>query len=409
MGKDKGSVKIFNENGHTYIEARPFAKILKFQTTWFSKSALLNIKGPDGYFAVLRQGSASAVVNGKEERLPAPAIMRGRDLYAPLGFFAKATGYDISALDGKVIVAKPGAIISPAAPLSEPVQDTLTKPSVLDDGEIILGDEFFTAPPLPVAPSIKPPANPVVKPPLTVDNKPGKKTRKARILIDAGHGGKDPGAVRPSSAKEKEINLLVARELHSMLSKEKEFEVKLTRADDTFIPLGRRAKMANEFKADIFISVHANAAKRGSDNGFEVYFRSDKASSAEAAETAALENEALQYEGKSATAVSFADLLLKSLASNEYMNESSKIAGHIRNAVSKSSKDIGIKTYNNSGIKQADFYVLRGVEAPSVLIELGYLSNTNDKKRLNNKAARSKLTKSIYEGILSYAKAEGWK
>jgi N-acetylmuramoyl-L-alanine amidase len=167
--------------------------------------------------------------------------------------------------------------------------------------------------------------------------------------------------------------------------------------------------MANDFKADIFISIHANTAKRASADGFEVYFRSDKASSAEAAETAALENEALQYEGKSAAAVSFADLLLKSLALNENMNESSKIASHIRNAISKNSRSIGIKVYQNNCIKQANFYVLRGVNAPSVLIEMGYLSNANDKKRLNSKQSRVKIAEGLRDGIVSYAKAESWK
>ncbi|MGN0022477.1 MAG: N-acetylmuramoyl-L-alanine amidase, partial [Elusimicrobiaceae bacterium] len=166
---------------------------------------------------------------------------------------------------------------------------------------------------------------------------------------------------------------------------------------------------ANDFKADVFVSIHANAAKRASANGFEVYFRSDKASDAEAAETAALENEALQYEGKGGGTVSFADLLLKSLATNENINQSSKLAGHIRNSVSKKSGDLGIKVHQNSAIKQANFYVLRGVNSTAVLVEMGYLSNANDRKRLNTKSVRQKVAASIRDGIVSYAKAEGRK
>lgn len=318
-------------------------------------------------------------------------------------------------------IAKP-VIKAPArkegSPAPTPVVEEalVLKPSVLGE-EILLGEEFFNPePPAPKLTVKSAPPKTVIKPLQTsatprieASKKPNKKNRKARIVIDPGHGGKDPGAVRRGSAKEKEINLIIAKYLYELLKKEKDFDVKLTRSDDSFIPLGRRAKISNDYKADLFISIHANAAKRVSANGFEVYFRSDKASSAEAAETAALENEALQYEGQSGASVSFADLLLKSLANNEHMNESSKVASHIRRAVNKNRGAIGIQVYQNSCIKQANFYVLKGVDAPSLLIELGYLSNANDRKRLNTKAARAKLTESIRDGIVSYAKAEGWK
>jgi N-acetylmuramoyl-L-alanine amidase len=325
---------------------------------------------------------------------------------------------------GKEKITVPAYSPAPSAPPdAQPAQGQI-KPSVLDGGDNILGDDFFSnyVPPVtaavaaaqPKTEQAKPSQAPAIKaipaPTVRIDTtKPGKKIRKARILIDPGHGGKDPGAVRKGSAREKELNLIVAKYLYELLKKDKDFEVRLTRDDDKFVTLGGRAKMANDFKADIFISIHANAAKRVSANGFEVYFRSDKASSAEAAETAALENEALQYEGQSPAGVTFADLLLKSLATNENMNESSKIASHIRTAATKNSSNIGIKVYQNSCIKQANFYVLRGVEAPSVLVEMGYVSNANDRKRLNNRASRAKIAESIRDGVVSYAKAEGWK
>lgn len=301
----------------------------------------------------------------------------------------------------------------------------LSKPSVLDEGDISLspkdditelGDEFFASSSSKGSAS-KPSATKV-----TVVNKlvtareyeESKKTtsagdRKFRILIDPGHGGKDPGAVKRGSSKEKDINLEVAKNLYNLLKKERGFEVKITRDKDVFITLGNRAKMGNDFKADVFVSIHANAAKRASANGFEVYFRSDKASDAEAAETAALENEALQYEGKEGGNVTFADLLLKSLANNENINQSSKLAGHIRNSVSKKSASLGIKVRQDNAIRQANFYVLRGVHAPAVLVEMGYLSNANDRKRLNTKSVKQRMAESIRDGIISYANAEGWR
>jgi N-acetylmuramoyl-L-alanine amidase len=105
--------------------------------------------------------------------------------------------------------------------------------------------------------------------------------------------------------------------------------------------------------------------------------------------------------------VSFADLLLKSLATNENINESSKLAGHIRNSVAERSKSVGIKVYENS-IKQANFYVLKGVQIPAVLVEMGYLSNSDDRKKLNSSSVQNKLADYVKDGIVSYARAEGW-
>lgn len=254
-------------------------------------------------------------------------------------------------------------------------------------------------------PAVKP--TPVLKPappPVMVDASPVLKgPKKMRIMIDPGHGGKDPGAVRRKSTKEKDINLAVAKHLYDYLKKQG-FEVKLTRDNDSFVTLAGRSKLANEYKADLFVSIHTNAAKRTAAHGFEVYFRSDKATDKEAAEVAAFENEALQYEE---THYNFVDMLLQSLAKNEYMNESSKVAGHVRNYVYKE-PGIGIAVSQNNSIRQANFYVLKGVQSPAILVEMGYISSPKDRLRLNNKSAQKKMAIGIGKGILSYAKAEGW-
>lgn len=277
--------------------------------------------------------------------------------------------------------------------------------------EIIeLGDDFFTASVSETTSKVSAvttPAKPLPAPtilPTTAQNK-----GKLKVLIDPGHGGKDPGATRRGSAKEKELNLKVAKQIYDLLKKEKNVEVKMTRNDDTFISLGERARMSVNYDSDIFVSIHTNAAKRSTASGFEVYFRSDKASDAEAAQTAALENEALQYEGQTSSGLSFADLLLQSLATNENINQSSKLAAHIRLLASKDSAKTGIKVFNNSAIKQANFYVLRGVKCPAVLVEMGYISNASDRKRLNNKSTQNLIAKIVAKGILTYAKDEGWK
>ncbi len=226
--------------------------------------------------------------------------------------------------------------------------------------------------------------------------------KKMRIMVDPGHGGKDPGAVRRKQ-REKDWNLAVAKELYALLKKGG-FEVRMTRDKDVFIPLSDRSKQANNFKADLFVSVHTNASKNSRANGFQVYFRSEKATDKEAAEVAALENEAMQYEE---VHYNFVDALLQSLAKNEYINESSKLAGYVRNAVFKQ-PGIGIAVNRNSSVRQANFYVLKGVNSPAILVEMGYISSPKDRGRLSQAAVRKKMAQGLYNGIYDYAKKEGW-
>lgn len=226
--------------------------------------------------------------------------------------------------------------------------------------------------------------------------------KKMRIVVDPGHGGKDPGAVR-SRLREKDWNLAVGKELAALLKKAG-FEVKMTRGDDTFIPLSDRSKISNNFKADLFISVHTNASKNRNAHGFQVYFRSEKATDKEAADVAAMENEAMQYEE---VHYNFVDALLQSLAKNEFVNESSKLAGYVRNAVYKQ-PGIGVSVNQNSSVRQANFYVLKGVNSPAILVEMGYISSAKDRARLSQKAVQKKMAQGIFNGVRDYAKKEGW-
>ena len=226
--------------------------------------------------------------------------------------------------------------------------------------------------------------------------------KKMRIVVDPGHGGKDAGAVR-GKYREKDWNLAVGNELARLLKKGN-FEVKSTRSTDVFIALSERSRIANNFKADLFVSVHVNATKNSKANGFQVYFRSEKATDREAAETAALENEAMQYEE---VHYNFVDALLQSLAKNEYINESSKLAGYVKNSVYKQ-PGIGIAVDQKNAIRQANFYVLKGVQSPSILVEMGFISSSKDRARLSQSAVQKKMAQGIYNGIVNYAKQEGW-
>lgn len=226
--------------------------------------------------------------------------------------------------------------------------------------------------------------------------------KKIRIVVDPGHGGKDAGAVR-GKYREKDWNLAVGNELARLLKKGN-FEVKITRSTDVFIALSERSRMANDFKADLFVSVHVNATKNSQAHGFQVYFRSEKATDKEAAATAELENEAMQYEE---VHYNFVDALLQSLAKNEYINESSKLAGYVKNSVYKQ-PGIGIAVDQKNAIRQANFYVLKGVQSPSILVEMGFISSPKDRAKLSQAAVQKKMAQGIYNGILNYAKQEGW-
>ncbi|MGB2580004.1 N-acetylmuramoyl-L-alanine amidase [Elusimicrobium simillimum] len=291
---------------------------------------------------------------------------------------------------------------APDAPVIAPAQPQTPDEDDEDDGdaEELDAGAFFSGPVIAAAePAVKISAG---KPAAVITAAPAK-GKKMRIMIDPGHGGKDPGAVRKYSTQEKTINLIIAKEVYDILKK-KGFDVKMTRSDDRFLALSERSKLSNDFKADLFVSIHTNASAKTAANGFEVYFRSEKASDAQAAEIAAFENESLQYEE---THFNFADMLLRSLAVNEYVNESSKLAGYVRNSV-KNTKGIGITVNPNNSIKQANFYVLKGVDSPAVLVECGYISNLNDRKQLNTKLVRLKIADGIAKGIMAYAKAEGF-
>lgn len=222
-----------------------------------------------------------------------------------------------------------------------------------------------------------------------------------RIVIDAGHGGKDPGGPRVFGLKEKELNLLVARELYTLLRRKNLFKVKLTRATDVFVPLAERSRIANDFKADIFISIHANACGKPGESGFEIYFMSEKASDPWAAEVADYENSVLKLEegpGRGDPAA----MLLHSLARNEYMNEGSLLAGLVADEMGRGTP------FKSRGVKQAAFYVLRGTYAPGILVEMGFMTNRGDQKKLNDKKVRARIARAVYKGVMRYAGLKGW-
>jgi len=222
-----------------------------------------------------------------------------------------------------------------------------------------------------------------------------------KIVIDPGHGGKDPGAVGYSKKNfEKDVVLSVARKLKRILLEQMSVEVYLTRENDDFVSLQKRTRFANDKKADLFISIHCNAARKKSANGIEVFFLST-AKTDEARAVEALENDVVfKYEGGEEAVRQYDDLafILADMAQSEHLEESYDLSVQLQNNLVKNAKS------HDRGVKQANFYVLRGAFMPGVLVELGFLSNKNEEKKLIKSSYQNKLAQAIYQSILDFKK-----
>jgi len=215
------------------------------------------------------------------------------------------------------------------------------------------------------------------------------------IVIDPGHGGKDPGAVGSYGLREKDLVLEVSKILRRELEAEG-IKVLLTRDRDVFIPLGRRAAIANNKDADFFVSVHVNAARARRAKGFEAYYLSE-ASDDSARALAAAENASLKYEEESFDMhTARLDATLWDIELDEQKRESKGLADAICYAVSKK------LAVRNRGTKSARFYVLKGVRMPAVLVELGFISNSKEASSLKSSYYRKKMAEALANGILSY-------
>lgn len=219
------------------------------------------------------------------------------------------------------------------------------------------------------------------------------------IVIDAGHGGKDPGTIGDyARTKEKNVTLSYAKELKKSLDNTKRYRVFLTRDDDFFIPLRQRVEKARKMKADLFISLHANSIAEPQTSGFSIYTLSQKSSDKQAEMLAQKENHADIINGVNFSGAS-PDIMktLIDLSQRDSMNSSSRFA----NIVIRSVRESEIKVLQNSH-RYAGFAVLTAPDMSSVLIELGYLSNQKEEKQLNNLIYKRKITASLTEAIDEY-------
>ncbi|HEX4998927.1 MAG TPA: N-acetylmuramoyl-L-alanine amidase [Terriglobia bacterium] len=214
----------------------------------------------------------------------------------------------------------------------------------------------------------------------------------AKVVIDPGHGGNDTGTIGPTGYTEKDLALDISRRLKALVETELGAEVVLTRDDDVFIPLEARTAIANQSQADLFISIHANSSNVASARGVETFYLNYTPSSREALELASRENASSQ--------ASIHDLqdIIKKMMMNDKAKESRELAGHIQKAMAER-KGSG----PDRGVKEASFVVLIGANMPSILAEVGFISNPQEERSVKTPAYRQQIAESLFKGIRSYA------
>ena len=222
------------------------------------------------------------------------------------------------------------------------------------------------------------------------------------IAIDAGHGGKDPGAMGKSGLKEKTITLDVAKRLAVLVKERLGCDVIMTRDRDEFIELDRRPFIAKSKNADLFVSIHVNANRKRKARGIETYIQSFRASDRDAMATAAFENAtSTKTLGQLDTELG---RILKGLSNQNKEEESVELAGYVQQSLVSSVRPVKGRVVN-LGVKRAFFYVLVNTNMPSILAEVGFISNPDEEKMLKQESHRQKIAEALFEGVKKFVES----
>ncbi|MBI4059846.1 MAG: N-acetylmuramoyl-L-alanine amidase [Elusimicrobia bacterium] len=355
-GKQARSESVYRAEGGLYLDAKLIGALYGGQVYWYPVSGRvhLSLRGRSLQFVA---GSDKAAAGDKELRLDEAVIVRASRALVPLSFL---TSSGFASWSGR-----------------QTRYDARTKTLVVEKAG---GPKAQPAAPAAPAAAAK---------------------RRRLVVIDPGHGGKDPGATGSRGTREKDVNLAVALELSRLLRERGDFDALLTRDADVFIPLSDRSDLANEKNADLFVSLHCNAAGDRRENGFEVYSVSEAASDPAAEALAATENAVLELEGKNPQD-EMAKMILLAMTKTEMINESAAFSALAAKAIGKS-VDV-----ESRGAKQAGFYVLRGTHAPAILIEMAFVSHVKDEAKLVSRRFRTAMAEGAAAGIADYARRQGW-
>lgn len=335
-------------------------------------------------------GCAALRQPGRVKLLPIPNYYVNNNTYYPLkglcGYFNIQWDYD--SIGRQVTLKGPNTeirlLIDSSVVLVNNIAVDIRAPVIIHEGNVSLPwqfkqniiDRFFAAP------SVSKTDQFVL----------GQRVKK--VVVDAGHGGHDPGAIGRSGLREKDVNLDIAKRLTALL-RANGIEVLMTRVSDEFISLEERAKFTNKSRADLFISVHSNSAASSRLNGFEVYYITDKINDSQRALTSA-QRDVFNIEGSFYDNSTDIKALIWDMIYTDSRAKSIVLAQSICHSADK---NMGLKIL---GVKAAKFFVLKGSNIPAVLVEVGFLSNPYEEKYLRNGFYRQQLAEAIGEGVFDY-------
>lgn len=295
------------------------------------------------------------------------------------------------------------AMPSTSAPTPAPTPATATaaKPSVsttLPPAQVISGAQTPVTNAKPAAAVEK---TVIVPPPTRQASVDLQGKRMIVIAVDAGHGGEDPGALGPNRLREKEVTLSIAKELVAAINAQPGFSGKLTRTGDYFIPLKKRRDLARTMKADLFVSIHADAFTKASARGASVFALSRTGATSETARfLAQRENESDLIGGVGDISLGDKDQVLAGvlvdLSMTATLNSSLQVGHHVLNSMG------GIAHLHKRHVEQAGFLVLKSPDVPSILVETGFISNPEEARKLATIAYRKQMANSVFKGVRQY-------
>jgi len=220
------------------------------------------------------------------------------------------------------------------------------------------------------------------------------------IVLDPGHGGTDPGCLGKSGSREKDVTLDVALALKKMLVEKNGFNVILTRESDIFVPVEDRTVIANQKRADLFVSIHANASRNRKRTGIETFYLNFSPDPA-VNEIAAREN------AMSEKNISQMKDIIQKIVQNSKFQESRDLAEKVNKNLLQSLSGKKYGAMNSLGVKGGPFWVLIGGDMPSILVEISHLSNTQEEARLKTPSYRASIVQGVYDGIMEYIRSLG--
>lgn len=347
-GRETSAVPAWERHGELFVPLRPVVEFFGGTLGWAPAPHKAVLQGPEGRRVLLSPGNPRAVLDGKRlVRLPEVARLRSGQIWVtPESFRVLWDGLGVTT----------------------PVYHAETRTLRLNEKAGV---------PAPAAVRTDPDAS-------------GPKAAALGaglrcVVVDAGHGGKDPGAIGPSRLQEKDVTLAVALALADRLERELRAKIILTRRDDRFIPLSERPEIANQAKADLFISIHANASRNDKASGSQVFIYNREASSQKAAETARLENRDANY----------LEIIKDDLRQSVHQVDSITVAGLVSQELEREGQEA-------RRIERAPFFVLAKSHMPSILVETAFISNREEEGKLRRQEFGRRIADAIVRGVRQY-------